>query len=649
MTPYLTSALALAAVALTGCTSQQATAQLSESDTAEMSERKDAIMGALSAYDGVYDVSDRALATAIRGEDGEPVGLLAYESPVDAVKAGDIAAFVAAMKNTMMRRDDEQPFASAIVSIDTAAGGDHAGAIELVQTAVDSDDMTLLGGFLEAWYLALDGRYDEAIDTHRSVGSRLPGLTGDLSLAALLEVADRPREALAVYSAITPSRIEAPEHDFDPQSILYGHVKLVIARQAILLRQMGEIEEAKSLYTRLAEAEPEKAASFAAALNQIETGRGLEEAPLKANEAFARSLTDYSLSLSYQRLIRSAFSGQRATGFDDTKAAFDQLALLIDPGNDDIRLAAVSDLYDQTFFDAAIHVASVAPEQTAALKLAQAQSLVRLSRTDDARKALDRAIALAEDDEELGTYSSAMLVYALLEDRNKAFELAEQTPDLAETDAEKASAHSTSATIYRQFGQSEDALIHARAARQFDDTHDRRMALANALADVDQIDEALQLIRTEALGRPNDPYMLNTLGYFLLENTDNHAEAYRVLARANALAPNDPYISDSFGWARYRLGDLEGARRYIEQSRKELEPNAHWEIEDHLGDIYWHLDRKDEAREAWQAALDDYPNEEKRAEIEAKLESGLSGPPPEEQPLPNVSLGDDNEVNRQDI
>ena len=63
------------------------------------------------------------------------------------------------------------------------------------------------------------------------------------------------------------------------------------------------------LQTRLAEAEPEQAASFAAALNQIETGRGIDEEQLEADEAFARSLADYSLALSYQRLIRLMLAG----------------------------------------------------------------------------------------------------------------------------------------------------------------------------------------------------------------------------------------------------------------------------------------------------------------------------------------------------
>ncbi|MEQ9315212.1 MAG: hypothetical protein RLN72_05125, partial [Henriciella sp.] len=386
------STLILAAlISVTGCASQDTQTKLSGEEAAGFDARKQEILGALSAYSGNYDVSPAAMATAVRGKDGKPVGLLAYDSPVDAVKAGDIAAFIAAMKTTAFKNGETGPFEAVIVSIDQAAAGKTDLALQTIETALQSEDMTIMGGFMNAWFLAMDGQYDEAVDAHRAVSSALPGLTGDLSLAALLETVGREQEALAVYSAITPTVIRAPEHEFDPQSLLYGHVKLVIARQAILLRKMGEVEEAKGLYLRLAEAEPEEAVSFAAALEQIETGRGLDSEPLSVEEAFARSLSDYSLALSYQRLIRSAFVGERVRGFDDTKSAFDQLALIIDPANEDLRLAVVGDLYEETFFDAAIHVIETAPEPTAGLKLAAAQSYLRLEKPAKSRAALDQA------------------------------------------------------------------------------------------------------------------------------------------------------------------------------------------------------------------------------------------------------------------
>jgi predicted negative regulator of RcsB-dependent stress response len=96
------------------------------------------------------------------------------------------------------------------------------------------------------------------------------------------------------------------------------------------------------------------------------------------------------------------------------------------------------------------------------------------------------------------------------------------------------------------------------------------------------------------------------------------------------------------------MGDLKAARRMVESSRKELQPHRHWEIESHLGDIYWYLDLKDEAREAWQYALDNRPPAVERGKLKSKLANGLSAPAPEKRPLPDVSLTD-GEVDRQDI
>ena len=150
------------------------------------------------------------------------------------------------------------------------------------------------------------------------------------------------------------------------------------------------------------------------------------------------------------------------------------------------------------------------------------------------------------------------------------------------------------------------------------------------------------------LGRPNDPYTLNSLGYFLIEYTDKHEEGFRVLYRARSLAERDPYITDSLGWAYYRLGHLKDAQRLIEQSRADLKPHKHWEIETHLGDIYWHQGKTEEAREAWQNAIGNRPPARERAELEAKLANGLTTPKPERRTLPSVSIGD-GEVDRQDI
>lgn len=641
-----TALLGLSALTLAACASSNL---VQPADYSDLPPQTRQLMLTLAAFDGDYDVSTETMRTAVIGEDGKPVGLLAYAEPSDAIRAGDTAAFIAAIKATRMNEDDTSEFPNIVESVDLAAGGDFQGAIGLLETAVDDEMAGTTATFLKAWYLAMNGEGDKAISTHRSVSGDLPGLTGDLSLAAMLEALGRTPEALAVYETMTPAEIKAPDHDFDAQNLVFSHVQLVIARQALLLRREGRIADAQDLYRRLAAAEPERAISYAAALESLATGRGLDDEPVTLKSGFSQSLTDYSRSLSVQRIITGMMMGNRPRGFDDTRGAFDQLALLVDQDNDDLRLSVFDQLYDEALYDGALHILRSAPEATSSLKMAEAGLLVRMEKLGEVDTALQKAITLAEADEKLSTSSAAMRLYSLMENEDKALNIAANLPDLAETDAERATALGITSSVYAQFARYDKALANSRAARSIDDTHERRMSLSDALANAGEVEEGLELLRSEALTRPNDPYMLNTLGYYLVEHTDRIEEAFRVLARASALAPNDPYIADSFGWVRFALGDLDGARRYIELSRRELAPNKHWEIEDHLGDVYWHLDRKDDAKAAWETALKEYPPESKRAIIEDKLANGITEPAPEKQELPDVSISRDAEIDRKDI
>ncbi len=646
--PALRSALyGLTALTLAACASTAPPPTAAE--PVELTPREAELVSALASFTGAYDVSDAAMATAIRNAKGAPVGLIAYEDPSAAVRAGDTAAFVASIRIETVKRRTVESFPAMVLSIDQAAAGDYRGALDTLAPALADQSNSAMAGFLKAWYLALDGDTDAAIRAHREVTGRLPGLSGDLSLAALLDAVGRSDEALGVYSAITPTEIVAPEHDFDPQGLVFSHVQLVVSRKALLLRRLGRIEDAQKQYRKLAAAEPEQSTRYAAAIESLATGRGLDDEPISLPTAFSRALADYSLSLAYQRLIASVFMGERDRGYDDTKGAFDQMALLLDPANDGLRLAIYDGFYDEAMYDAALHVLSSAPEPSTELKMAEAAVLIRRNEFDSAETALDLAISLAEADDRLATSSQAMGLYALMENRSKALSLAAGLSELAETQAEKAAAFGMSSAIYDQFAEHDLALSKARLAVELDDTHDRRMILADRLAEAGQIDEGLTLMRNEALARPNDPYMLNSLGYYLVVHTDRLEEAFRVLARASNLAPTDPYIADSFGWVRYQMGDLSGAQKYIELSQKELAPNRHWEIEDHLGDIYWHQGDEAKAREAWTYALGEFPPEQEKAKIERKLETGLTEPTPEKRPLPDVSLGSDGQVERQDI
>jgi Flp pilus assembly protein TadD len=120
---------------------------------------------------------------------------------------------------------------------------------------------------------------------------------------------------------------------------------------------------------------------------------------------------------------------------------------------------------------------------------------------------------------------------------------------------------------------------------------------------------------------PEQPFVLNYLGYSWVEQGTNLEEAQEMLRRAVALRPNDGFIVDSLGWVYYRLGKYEAAIEHLEQA-VELEPGDPV-INDHLGDAYWKVGREREARFQWRRALSLDPEEEDAAAIEEKLEHGL--------------------------
>lgn len=120
---------------------------------------------------------------------------------------------------------------------------------------------------------------------------------------------------------------------------------------------------------------------------------------------------------------------------------------------------------------------------------------------------------------------------------------------------------------------------------------------------------------------PDQPLVLNYLGYSWVDQGMNLEEAQAMLRRAVDLRPDDGYIVDSLGWAYFRLGHYHEAVRYLERA-VELRPHDPV-INDHLGDAYWKVGRYREARFQWQRALTFEPEDDEIAQIERKLEHGL--------------------------
>ncbi len=120
---------------------------------------------------------------------------------------------------------------------------------------------------------------------------------------------------------------------------------------------------------------------------------------------------------------------------------------------------------------------------------------------------------------------------------------------------------------------------------------------------------------------PDQPLVLNYLGYSWVEMGENLAEAQAMIEKAVEQRPEDGYIVDSLGWVLYRLGDFDGAVEQLETAI-ELKP-VDPVINDHFGDSLWMIGRRTEARFQWKRALSFEPEEENAERIRRKLADGL--------------------------
>lgn len=119
---------------------------------------------------------------------------------------------------------------------------------------------------------------------------------------------------------------------------------------------------------------------------------------------------------------------------------------------------------------------------------------------------------------------------------------------------------------------------------------------------------------------PNEPLLLNYLGYNSIERGQNLVAAEAMIRRALELRPGDPSISDSLGWALYKRGRLPEAVDTLQKAS--MSDPAQSEINEHLGDALYQSGRRYEARFAWRAALVTAEESPERQRIEAKIGYG---------------------------
>ena len=144
---------------------------------------------------------------------------------------------------------------------------------------------------------------------------------------------------------------------------------------------------------------------------------------------------------------------------------------------------------------------------------------------------------------------------------------------------------------------------------------------ASSLESAHRWPEAKQVLDRAIALAPDQPVLLNFLGYAGLEHGEDLKTSDALIAKASSLAPNDASITDSLGWALYKQGRIDDAIDTLQKAAAGDPAQA--EIQEHLGDALYSAGYRFEARYAWRAALAT-ADEDARARLEAKIASGLT-------------------------
>ncbi|WP_411726574.1 tetratricopeptide repeat protein [Methyloglobulus sp.] len=105
---------------------------------------------------------------------------------------------------------------------------------------------------------------------------------------------------------------------------------------------------------------------------------------------------------------------------------------------------------------------------------------------------------------------------------------------------------------------------------------------------------------------PDNVEALNALGYSLADKTKRYMEAETYLLHALRLKPDEAVILDSYGWLKYKMGNLQAALDYLQRAYDKQPEN---EIAAHLAEVLWVLGKKDKARKLFEKAIDDAPDD----------------------------------------
>jgi tetratricopeptide (TPR) repeat protein len=417
---------------------------------------------------------------------------------------------------------------------------------------------------LKPWAAAAAGDAKRASVMVEGPAPALTRVAAQFDHALLLERAKRFEEAEADYKALTAGQFAA----------------LYIIPYGEFLQRRGRYDETRTLYKDALQHNP-GSREFRRAMARLDNGKKPPAPPLPTlRQGAAQALT----SAAEMSLIEKRFTeGQ----------IYLRLALRLDPQENEAWVFLGDILAQSDDHESARAAYAKVPASSPDWVDARERVIASYQAEDD----LDTAIKMAED-----------LVKAAPEDRDALvvqadlYRAAGRFPDAVKV-LDKLIAQDPSGAdwaIYYERGTALDRSGHWPEAER-------------------DLQKALTL-------HPDQPDVLNYLGYSWVTRGERLPQAVTMLQKAYLAQPNSGEIADSLGWAYYNMGDFKQAVQRLERAVA-LEP-VNPEINDHLGDAYWRAGRKTEAQYQWSRVLGLKPAPELKASVERKLNSGLDPTPP---------------------
>jgi tetratricopeptide (TPR) repeat protein len=471
---------------------------------------------------------------------------------------GQAAKFAA----RMVANEADNRGARLALTVDALKHGDYAGARTQAAQSGKGPFTELTLSLLDAWAAEGLGDTPTAIKDLQQVQTE--GGTEALSdyhRALVFDLTGQNADADAAYKAAIAAGNTGPR---------------IIDSYGRFLERQGRTADARAFYTKLANDEATGPIA-AAGLARLDHGTKPDRLIVSPQQGAAEALFGIAASLTDQTSA-------------DVAILYLRFALYLSPDFDLAKIVLADRFEALRKFDDAITVyRSVDADSpygpAAAIQIAIDQ--MKLDRNDKAVEELTAFVAKRSDD--IGAWTS-------LGDAYRA----------QEKFAEAADAYDHAVKLLGQVAPKDWPLFYARAVSE-EQSHHWDAAEAD-------LQHALKL-------SPEQPQVLNYLGYTWVDQNRRLPEALAMLEKARSLSPYDGYVVDSVGWAYYRLGRYPDAAKALEAAV--LLVPADPTINDHLGDAYWRVGRRLEARFQWNHALAFNPDADEKVVIEKKLAEGL--------------------------